>query len=348
MLAGSDTAFARAAASSPSFAKEPLYGDSIRWTADRQNRMIEYFRTNEQQMLQKIDQEAPGCWIAAFEPTSAELAWLIERFGLEEEDARAALDLEEVSRIERNGDYTMFILDTPVRDRSSHERSYKTIPFSLFVTPTNVVSVCTVCKIPLIGQLMARKGVASTADAGAFAGDVLMASSAAYFMALRLINRRRIELMAAVERPSRKDLEDLYNLDSSLVYFKTSLATNDAVFEKHLRRFPFPAKDDRERFDDVMIENRQALETTRIYSEILDSTIEHFGLIMNHDLNRTMQVVATVSLVLCVPTAVAGLFGMNLLGIPFDDAPWGFGVVSGCTVLVSAALLLVLKKLRWF
>ena len=310
--------------------------------------MIEYFRTDERQALQKIDREAPGCWIAVFEPTAADLAWLNERFGIEEEDARAALDLEEVSRIERNGDYTMFIVDTPVRDRSSNERSYKTIPVALFETPGNVVTVCTVYKLPLIEQLMAFKGIASTTDVRAFADDVMMASSAAYFAALRLINRRRTDLMAAVKRPSRKELEDLYNLDSSLVYFKTSLATNDAIFEKYLRRFPFSAKEDRDRFDDVMIENRQALETTRIYSEILDSTIEHFSLLMNHDLNRTMQVVATVTLVLCVPTAVAGFFGMNLLGIPLSEFPWGFGIVTGCTALVSVVLLLVLKKLRWF
>lgn len=310
--------------------------------------MIEYFRTNDKQALQKIDQEAPGCWVAAFEPTADELSWLGERFGLEEEDARAALDLEEVSRIERNGNYTMFIMDTPIRDRSSNERSYKTIPIALFETPNNVVTICTVYKIPLIEQIRLLKNRANTADVRAFADDILRASSAAYFLALRIINRRRTELMAVVKHPSRKELEDLYNLDSSLVYFKTSLATNDAIFEKHLRRFPFPASDDQERFDDVVIENRQALETTRIYSEILDSTIEHFSLLMNHDLNRTMQVVATVTLVLCVPTAVAGFFGMNLLGIPLADFPWGFDVVAGCTVLASLVLLFVLKKLRWF
>ena len=310
--------------------------------------MIEYFRTDEQRALRKIEREEPGCWVAAFEPTPDELAWLSAEFGFAEEDARAALDLEEVSRIEGSHGYTMFILDTPVRDRSSNERSYKTIPIALFETPRNVVSICSVYKIPLIDQLKSSKTLASTTDVHAFAADVLRASSTAYFTALRAINRRRLDLMTTVKRPSRQELEDLYNLDSSLVYFKTSLVTNDAVFEKHLRRAPFPTEGDRERFDDVVIENRQALETTRIYSEILDSTIEHFGLLMEHDLNRTMQVVATVTLVLCVPTAVAGFFGMNLLGIPLADYPWGFAVVAACTTLVSLALLLALKKLRWF
>ncbi|MEG1906259.1 MAG: magnesium transporter CorA family protein [Gordonibacter sp.] len=310
--------------------------------------MIEYFCTDGQQALRKLDAEASGCWIAVFEPTSEELTWLRERFGFEEEDACAALDLEEVSRIEYNHGYTLSILDTPVRDRSSNERSYKTIPIALFETQSNVVTVCSVYKIPLIDQLKSSKNLPPTAEVGAFASEVLIASSAAYFMALRVINRRRAELMNMVKRPSRKELEDLYVLDSSLVYLKTSLVTNDAIFDKHLRRFAFATDEARERFDDVTIENRQALETTRIYSEILDSTIEHFSLLMEHDLNRTMQVVATVTLVLCVPTAVAGFFGMNVLGIPLAEIPWGFGIVTCCTVLASVVLLLVLKKLRWF
>ena len=310
--------------------------------------MIEFFVTSKSGMLKKIDAETPGCWVAAFEPTHEELSWLIERFEFEEEDAHAALDLEEVSRIERNGNYTMFIMDTPVRDRSSNERSYKTIPIALFETPNNVVTICSVYKIPLIGQVMAAKDISPTTNVQDFAADVLMSSSSAYFMALRTINRRRAELMGMAKRPSRKELEDLYILDSSLVYFKTSLATNDTIFEKHLRRTGFSSTEDRERFDDVVIENRQALETTGIYSGILDSTINHFSLLMEHDLNRTLQVVATVTLVISVPTAVAGLFGMNLLGIPLEDHPWGFGVVAGCTVLVSIILLVVLKKLKWF
>ncbi len=310
--------------------------------------MIEYFHIDELHTLQKVNAMTPGCWVAVFEPTPEELDWLCVTFGIEEEDACAALDLEEVSRIEQNHGYTMYIMDTPVRDRSSNERSYKTIPIALFETPQQVITICSVYKIPLIDQLKASKELSATTNVDAFASDILMASSTAYFMALRAINRRRTDLMALVKRPSRKELEDLYNLDSSLVYFKTSLVTNDAIFEKHMRRATFATREARERFDDVMIENRQALETTRIYSEILDSTINHFSLLMEHDLNRTMQVVATVTLVLCVPTAVAGFFGMNLLGIPLAENPWGFGIVFGCTVLVSLALLLVLKKFRWF
>lgn len=313
--------------------------------------MIEYFMTDEShRALVKFDEEREGCWIALFEPTLEELRDVSGRFGIDIDDMRAALDLEEVSRVERNPDYTMFIVDTPVHDRSLGDHGYKTIPIGIFETESNVISVCSAYRIPIIAHLKSRKRLLhATNDIKGFTCDLLLASAEAYFVLLRALNRRRRELSAVTERPSRKDLELLYAIDASFVYVKTSLTTNDTVFERYRRYVLMSCEPEiQELFDDVLIEHRQALETTKIYSEILDSTIEHFGLMMDYDLNRTMQLVATFTLVLCVPTVIGGLFGMNLEGIPLADSPYGFAIVTGATALVFVLLLVLLKRLRWF
>lgn len=313
--------------------------------------MIEYFRTDDTgRYMIKLEQEEPGCWIALFEPTTDELNATAERFSLDEDDIRAPLDPDEVSRVERNDDYTMFIVDTPVHDKSLAERGFKTIPIGVFETEHHVISVCGMYRIPLVAILKTKqRDLHPTADIKGFTSDLLLASSSAYFSLLQTLNRRRMELSAVTNNPSRKDLEELYSLDASFVYLKTSLATNDTVFERYRRYALVSCSEEvREMFDDVMIENRQALETTKIYSDILDSTIDHFGLVMDYDLNRTMQLVATITLVLCIPTLVGGFFGMNVPGIPFDDVPFGFGIVTGITAIVLAVLLVVLKRLRWF
>lgn len=158
-----------------------------------------------------------------------------------------------------------------------------------------------------------------------------------------------MNLSHSTERATRKELEELYALDASFVYIKTSLTTNDTVFERY-RRYVLTLHNPEiiDLFDDVMIENRQALETTKIYSEILDSTINHFGLMMDYDLNHTMQLVASLTLVLCVPTVIGGVFGMNLEGIPLSDSPYGFAIVTGITAILLVAILVVLKRLKWF
>ncbi len=313
--------------------------------------MIEYFRTDEQtKTLTKLDVEQPGCWIALFNPTQEELESISAQFAIDEDDLRAPLDLEEISRIERNRDYTMFIVDTPIIEGPHGESAFKTIPIGIFETPSHVVSVCSVYRIPIIARLKNQKNeLHDTGDVKRFTCDILLASSEAYFALLQALNRKRQELSAVVTKPSRKDLEELYALDASIVYLKTSLTTNDTVFERY-RRYVLAAHDQDiiELFEDVVIENKQALETTKIYSEILDSTIDHFGLLMDSDLNRTMQLVASLTLILCVPTVIGGMFGMNVGGIPLAETSYGFALITGATAILLVGILLLLKKLRWF
>lgn len=313
--------------------------------------MIEYFVTDEaKHSLERVPEEQPGCWIALFEPTEQELMETAHRFRIDEDDIVAPLDLEEISRIERNEDYVMFIVDTPLHDKSSGEKRYKTIPIGIFQTEEHVIAVCSVYRVPLIRILKTHfEDLHKTSETQKFVSDILIASSQAYFNSLQALDKRRRSLTSDIDKPTRKELEELYALNDSYVYIQTSLATNNTVFERY-RRFVAASGDAEitELFDDVIVEHQQALETTKIYSGILDSAIDHFGLIMDYDLNHTMQLVATLTLVLCVPTVIGGVFGMNLNGIPLADSPYGFSIVAGMIAIILAVLLFILKKLKWF
>ena len=313
--------------------------------------MIEYFIMDERaNSLIRVPEEQPGCWIALFEPTEEELAETSKRFHIDEDDIIAPLDPEEISRIERNEDYVMFIVDTPLHDKSTGEKRYKTIPIGIFQTREHVISVSSVYRLPLIRILKTHfDDLHNTSDTQEFVSDILIASSQAYFNSLQALDKRRRSLTSTIEKPTRKELEELYALNDSYVYIQTSLATNNTVFERYRRYVAASGDVDLiELFDDVIVEHQQALETTKIYSGILDSAIDHVGLIMDYDLNHTMQLVATLTLVLCIPTIIGGLFGMNLEGIPLSDSPFGFSIVTGMAAIILAILLLILKKLKWF
>lgn len=310
--------------------------------------MIEYYITRENGRLEKAESACPGCWVAAFAPTEDEIAWIAREYGIEPEDARAALDPDEVSRIALEPGYSMVIVDTPVADRSAHDAGYCTIPIAVFEARGQVITVCREADIPLVRQLLKTRVLPSTHETDLFSIEVLMASSAAYLSALRVINRAREAITKEKRRLSRKQLEELYVLDESLVYFKTSLTTIDAVLNRNLRYRRGLDAEATDHFENAVIENRQALETTRIFAEMLDSDIDHFGLLMEHDLNRTMQVVAVVTLVMSVPTVIAGLFGMNLPGIPLGENPFGFVFITAGTLLLTTLILGILKKSRWF
>jgi len=244
----------------------------------------------------------------------------------------------------------MFIVDTPLHDKSSGEKRYKTIPIGIFQTRDHVISVCSVYRVPLVRILKSHfDDLHDTSQTQQFVSDILIASSQAYFNSLQALDKRRRSLTSSIDRPTRKELEELYALNDSYVYIQTSLATNNTVFERYRRYVAASGDLDLiELFDDVIVEHQQALETTKIYSGILDSAIDHFGLIMDYDLNHTMQLVATLTLVLCIPTIIGGLFGMNLEGIPLADSPYGFAIVTGMAAIILAVLLLILKRLKWF
>ncbi len=324
------------------------FGMAQQKMTQRGSAVIEYFGTNGTGTLVRLEHERVGCLVMASAPTSDELAFLAQRYGLRREDLQSALDPDEVSRIDAEADYLMVMLDTPIHDSAGGQFSYKTIPFATFITEDNVVTVCAEKDAPFVSLLARARTLPHTSETNSFAARVLIASSTAYLVALRVINQERKKLMSQQGHPSRKQLNELYLLDASLVYFKTSLTTNDNVLERQLRLTRNVDQDLRDVVEDVVIENRQALENARIFSEMLDSAIDHFALLMDHELNRTMQVMAVVTLVMSVPTVVAGFFGMNVPGIPLDQSPVGFGVVVAVTMAASAALLALLRRAHWF
>lgn len=114
----------------------------------------------------------------------------------------------------------------------------------------------------------------------------------------------------------------LLNLEKSLVYFTTSLRSNDKVMEKLMRTKALRMyEEDRDLLDDVMIENKQAIEMADIYSNISSSTMDAFASIISNNLNIVMKFLAGITIILSVPTMITGFFGMNL-PIPFADNPW--------------------------
>ena len=134
-------------------------------------------------------------------------------------------------------------------------------------------------------------------------------------------------------------------LEKSLTYFITSLRANEVVLEKLLRnekikKYP----EDEDLLEDVIIENKQAIEMANIYSDILSGTMDAFASVISNNLNIVMKFLATITIVMSIPTIVASFYGMNVnaAGMPFADSPWGFLVI----ILFALAISLIVAF--WF
>ena len=165
---------------------------------------------------------------------------------------------------------------------------------------------------------------------------------------LRTIDKKRNEIEERIENDTREDdLIALHELESTLVYFATSLRANGNVLDrltryKRLEQYP----EDKELLDDVIIENKQAIEMTVIYRDIINGTRELMSSVLDNRLNNVMKTLTSITLIMAVPTVISGIYGMNVNseGMPFATLPFGFGIICALIVVVCVFMLWFLKK----
>ena len=141
------------------------------------------------------------------------------------------------------------------------------------------------------------------------------------------------------------DLISLSRLQDSLTYFVTSIRGNETLLSKLKMKLPIDELD-ADLIEDVNIEMSQARETTNIYSNILDSTMETYASIINNNMAQTMKTMTSVSIILMLPTLIASFFGMNLLN-GMETSIYGFaGVIIG-SIIITLLFYRYFRRIKW-
>ncbi len=309
--------------------------------------MIRYFRTDNQTVheLEKIDD---GAWVQMIDPTMEESKKIAEILDVDIEDVQAALDEEESSRIELQDGYTLILVDIPTTEIRHEKQLYTTIPLGIILTQDIVVTICTEDTPVLQNFVRGRVREFSTKKKLRFVYQILYRTAAMYQSDLRIIDKKRTQIEGRVGKNTEDaDLIELHELESTLVYFATSLRANGVVLDrltryKRLEQFP----EDTELLDDVIVENRQAIEMTSIYRDIINGTRELMSSVIDNRLNNVMKYLTSITIVMAIPTVISGIYGMNVdeRWMPFSDTPHGFLLICVITLLICLITLWVLKK----
>ena len=239
----------------------------------------------------------------------------------------------------------MDIASSEVRNNTE---AYTTIPLGIILKQNCIITVCG-RETPVLNYF--TEGTVrdfSTKKKMRFVYQILYRTSVNYQLCLRVINRKRTQIEERInEETEDSDLINLHELESNLVYFVTSLRGNGAVLERltryeRIQQFP----EDRELLEDVIIENKQAIEMTQVYRDIINGTRELLSTVINNRLNNVMKVLTSVTIVMAIPTVISGLYGMNVDsdGMPFAEFGGGFGIICLVTVVICAIAALVLRK----
>lgn len=310
--------------------------------------MLEIFKTVNN-TVERLNAIEAGCWINLVDPTRDELEYVESSIQVLPVFLRAALDEEEASRIESENGQTLVIVDIPTAASSEHNAVYTTIPLGIISMKDYFVTVCLEEDIFLEDFRNNRIKEFYTQFKTRFILQILYRNATKYLQYLRQIEKASNRLEEGMFRSLKnKELMQLLRLEKSLVYFSTSLRANGIVLERMMRHAQIKNyPEDEELLEDVIIENKQAIEMSNIYSSILTSTTEAFAGIISNNQNNVMKILTSVTLVMVIPEIIAGLFGMNVQ-VPMGDTPYAFWIIIGLIVMLCLMLILFLNKKDMF
>ncbi|MDF2594373.1 MAG: Mg2 transporter protein CorA family protein [Clostridia bacterium] len=299
--------------------------------------------------LKNIDTFEDGAWVNLINPTPQEINEISAEFNIEVNHILSALDEEERARIEVDDNCTVIIVDVPTKENEENSGQYATIPMTIIIGDKFIITTC-LRNIQLLDDFSSGKVKGFfTFKKTRFILQVLYKNASYYLQYLRYIDR----LIHRIEQDLRKSMKNkeliqLLDLEKSLVYFNTSLRANEIVLEKMMRMENIKQyQEDEDLLEDVIIENKQAIEMANIYSNILSSTMDAFSSVISNNLNVVMKTLTSITIVMAIPTMIGSFWGMNVR-VPFQNYPYAFGLILVLSIVFTIILTLVMVTKKLF
>lgn len=310
--------------------------------------MIKIYKTSSvEKNLKKSKKITVDSWISLTSPTNDEIEKVTEKTNVDKDLILKMLDIEELPRIEQSGNATLVVIDTPYLEEGETSHIYSTYPLGIIITNNGYVITVSQKRISILDDFIKNKVKDfRTAKKVRFLIQILLKTSNYYQRALKQVNID-IEKKEAVLKKSTEntDLLDLLEVEKTLVYFITSLKANDLVLEKLSKGTIFSLyESDIDLLDDAIIENKQAIEMSSIYRDILSSITETYATVVSNNLNNVMKFLAGATIVLSIPTMISSFMGMNVPLGDFETMGSAFIFLLVISTILSVIIALILKR----
>lgn len=310
--------------------------------------MIEYIKSTGFG-LERVQELSPGSWINVVDPTSDEIEQLTA-LGIPQDFVTYPLDIDERSRTEREDDGTLLILiRIPYYQGTKVDVPYSTIPLGIILHQNYIITVSRRANDIIQELVSGRVRGLSTAKQNRFVLHILLNTANKFLVNLREINNRVDVLEDLIQKASRnKEVLELLKYQKSLVYFTTALRSNQLMLDRLQRtqlfhRYP----DDEDLLEDVITENQQAIEMVNISTTILSSMMDGFASIISNNQNVVLKFLASMTIILSLPTIVTSYFGMNV-ALPFQSNALAYLIIIAISAGLGLLVTAIFLKLDWF
>lgn len=314
--------------------------------------MVKMYNTDlETNITEETHEFKKGNWINMIAPTEDEIKDVCKKLKIQEDFIRYPLDYEEKARIdiEEDDKTTLFIIDVPVIEKENNEQVYSTMPLGMIIVRDDYFITVSLKQNRVVSELEKGKDKNNiiTYKKSRMILQLFYKNAELYLKYLKKINKET-EIAESVLKKSlkNKELLKMLSLEKSLVYFTTSLKSNEVVMEKTLRgKIIKLYEEDEDILEDAIIENKQAMEMSKIYSDILNGTMDAYASIISNNLNGVMKFLTSITIILAIPTMIASYWGMNIeVPMQFSNSPWAFYIVVAFSVILGIIAMIWLKK----
>lgn len=314
--------------------------------------MINIYKSEESGRFTECETLEKGCWVNIVNPTEQEVLSISEKLGIEPDYLRDPLDEEEKSRIEKENGTLLIIVDIPIINPDDELTTFDTIPLGMLIVEDNYFVTICLKENPILREFTTSrvKGF-FTFKKTRFILQLLQKIATYYLRYLKQINRQTDHIEKQLHKSMKnQELFTLLNLEKSLVYFTTSLRSNQVVMEKILKaKFLKMYPEDEDIMEDAIIDNKQAIEMAHIYSNILSGMMDAFASVISNNLNIVMKFLTSITIVMAIPTMISSFFGMNVpMPFHFANNPHAFIFIIVLTSVVSMITTFLLAKRRMF
>jgi len=307
--------------------------------------MIEILKTTDKKLIELgINEAQSGSWFNLIDPTYDEIQKVSLILNLDESFLRNSLDVDERSRIEIEDDCVLIITNIPIME---DEGAYDTLPLGIVFTDRGFITVTSKKNKVISSFNKETAGSFDTRDKTKFLLDILFRSTKYYLRYLNYIYKRSEEIEEDLRKTMKnKALFQLFEVQKSLVYFTTALKDNYVVLQKIMRLTQSSknallkfSQDDIDILEDVIIENKQALEMVEMHRNILENMMDAFASIISNNLNIVMKFLTSIAIIFSIPTMFSSFWGMNV-PVPFAHNEYGFLLVAiiSLAAAISAAV----------
>jgi magnesium transporter len=310
--------------------------------------MVKFYKSEKNNIVQ-LEEFESRCWVEMVNPTDDEVENIVALSGIPEGLIKAALDEEESARVEVDDGATMYIVDSPMIVDTEDGDQYTTIPVAIIYNPKCIVTV-SLNNDPILMGFHSNRTKVSTNKPVGFVLNFMLGNVKRFSSLLKQIDKKSLRLQAELHKSMRnQELIELLDLQNSLVYFSTALSANSTV---HGRLSRLESVQNNEEYqdlqEDVLIETKQAGEMCSIYRDILKTTMDAFSSVISNNVNHVVKSLTIITILVAIPTLIAGLLGMNIK-LPFgmdsaNGSPWEFWIVLAISVLLVAVFSVVLVK----